>query len=148
MLYYYDLLKDLAKATTTSSHKVTVGWFSEWDKKRRISVEQLREILKQQGSPWAKELEDVVEKAAPKSKKHAEILEEVLEEIPQRLADPVDWNSINLSLQAAAQATRATAAIKHAESALSAIRTVRAERSAAIATENDDEEAIMLLLSA
>ncbi len=144
MLYYYDLLKDLVP-TAAATAKVRVGWFSDWDKKRRISVEQLREILREQGSPWAKELEDVVEKTAvPKSKKHAEILEEVLEEIPQRLADPVDWNSINLSLQAAAQATRATAAIKHAESALSAIRTVRAETAA----ENDDEEAIIMLLSA
>ncbi len=135
MYIYYGLIEELPQP-------VAVGSF--YDKpRRRIPIEQLREILKEQGSPWADELADtyrVAEKslATPKSKKHKRITENILEEIPERIADPVDWGPVVLSLQAAEKATRATSAIKHAEAALSAIRTARADE--------DDDEAMMLIL--
>jgi hypothetical protein len=123
-----------------------------WPSGRRITVERLREILKEQGSPWAKELADTVEATPlPKTPKLRKITEQVFEEIPKRIADPVDWHSINLSLQAAQAASRATLAIKHAEAALSALRAKRnaeeAEVRARQAAEDDDAEAMVHIMS-
>jgi hypothetical protein len=121
-------IPQLPAPTTTK----VVGWGGE---RRRIPVERLREILKAQGSPWADELADtyqVAEKSlASSKKKKRKALEEVLEKISELAADPVDWASVNLSLQAAIQATRATLALKHIQAALDALL--------------EDEEIILLM---
>lgn len=101
---------------------------------RRIPIERLREILKEQGNPWADELADVVEQAPAKRQ---EIIEPVVEKIVERAAAPADWSGVAVSLRAAVRATRTTAALRHAEIALSALR---AE------WEYDDEDAIALLV--
>ena len=120
----------------TSGAKTVVGWFDEWDRrqKRRIPVEQLREILKAQGSRWADELADTYQVAekrleSPKTKKHQQVLEEVLERVSERVAPPanvvaapLDWSPVIAAVRAAAEATRATLAIKKAEEALRALR--------------------------
>ncbi len=123
----------------SGAHRV-VGWAdSAVGRKRRIPVEQLREILKAQGSPWADQLADTVEAVEPKSAKHAEVLEEVVERVIQKASQPapiaVDWGPLVASVRASQEATRTTLAIKHAEAALRALQ----------AEEDDDEEAIMLL---
>ncbi len=102
-------------------------------KKHRIPVEQLREILRAQGNPWAEELVDVVE-APVRSPKHQEIVEKVVEKISEPIVASVDWGAVVASLQAAQAATRATLAIKHAETALSLFL-----------TDQDDEEVVLLL---
>ncbi len=133
-----------------------IGWLEEWDEpppppppppppRRYIKIEQLREILKAQGSPWAKELEDTyvkVQKKKPKSKKLKKVLEEALEEVSDRVQlevptakfPPTDWGPIIQSLQAAISAKRATLALKHAEAALNTL------------LDEDDAEAIIFLI--
>ncbi len=139
-VYYWPFSS--AAAPTPPTPTVVKGWIG---RPRRIPVEQLREILKEQGSPWADELADtyqVAEKrlATPKSKKHAEVLDEVLEQVVERVSQPapapIDWGPLIASVRASEAAARTTLAIKHAEAALRALQ----------AEEDDDEEAIVLMM--
>ncbi len=133
MLYHYDLLKDLVPTVippTPPPVKPKVGWGGVG--KRRIPVELLREILEEQGSPWAKELTETYQEAekslaTSKSPKQREVLNEVLETVSESVVAPIDWTPILASIRAAAEATRATLAIKHAEAALKALRAEQAE---------------------
>ncbi len=112
--------------------------------KRRIRVEELRELLKEQGNPWADELadalvavddglaEEVVRPVKKKKKKLVKIVEEIIEKVES--APTVDWGALVRSILAIPRATRATAAIKHAETALSLFY-----------ADPDDEEIILLL---
>ncbi len=143
-VYFHQYPPQLAP-TPPPTHP-RVGWSDVGRQRRRIPVEQLREILKAQGSPWADELADtyqVAEKrlASPKSKKHAEVLEEVIEHVARKVsqsaATAVDWGPLIESVRASETAKRTTAALKHAEAALSRLR---AE------AEDDDEEAIILMM--
>ncbi len=133
-VYYFPFSSDAAPTPPTPT--VVKGWIG---RPRRIPVERLREILKTQGSPWASELADAVEAVEPKSPKHAEVLEDVVEEVVKKVSQPtpapVDWGPLIASVRASEEATRTTLAIKHAEAALRALQ----------AEEDDDEEAIMLL---
>ncbi len=117
---------------------ICVGAAPAPGKQRRIPIERLREILESQGNPWAKELVDAVE-APPRSAKHREIVDEIIEEISKPIVPTVDWSSVAISLHAAQTATRSTLALKHAQAALEAFR-------AALRAEADDEEAILLLM--
>ncbi len=131
-VYFYQKPPVAAVIPPTPPTTRHVGWFAEWGKKRTIPIERLREILKEQGSPWAKELADAVE-APIRSPKHREVVEEVV----QRIARPepgVDWESVTRSLQAAAGATRATLAIKRINDALAALQ-LKAEQEARAAEE-------------
>ena len=114
--------------------KKVVGWGED---RRRIPVEQLRAILKAQGSRWADELGDayeVAEKKATKAPKRRKVIEEVLAAVSEKLSTPgVDWAAICVSLLALASATRETLARKHAERI-------------ALLLADDEEEAIVLLL--
>lgn len=108
--------------------------------RRRIPIEDLRAILRAQGNRWADELGEVyaaVEERIlkTKSKKHRKALEEAYAEVSVQINRPinVDWGLIISELYLAAEATRATAAIKHAERVLYLLR------------DNDDEEVILLL---
>lgn len=107
-----------------------VGW--------RIPLEQFREILRAQGSPWADELADTCEKLEKRKakkqgkKKLAEVFDEVLEEIAEHISTPVDWGPIVVSIQAALSATRTTLALKHAQIALNLLQ--------------EDDDAMILLL--
>ena len=113
-----------------------LGWFDGWDR-RRIPVEQLRAILKAQGSRWADELADAVEvaeKKAAKAPKRRKVIEEVLAAVSEKLSTPgVDWAAVCVSLLALASASRETLARKHAERI-------------ALLLADDEEEAIVLLL--
>ncbi len=135
-VYYWPFSSAAAPTPPVVAAK---GWIG---RPRRIPVERLREILKAQGSPWANELADtyqVAEKrlASPKiSKKHAEVLEKIVETVSQRAPEPVDWGPIIRSVRLANEAARTTAAIKHAEAALRALQD----------EEDDDEEAIVLMM--
>ena len=123
---------------TPASPTPKIGWFDQWDKRRRIPVEQLREILKAQGSRWADELGDayeVAEKKGAKAPRRRKVIEEVLADVSERIEKPgVDWGAICVSLLALASATRETLARKHAE------------RIALLLDDDDEEEAIVLLL--
>ena len=86
-------------ANGVTSILVKYGWFDEWDKKkyprRRIPVEQLYEILKAQGSPWAAEL------APDPVPTPVVVVEEPAEEVSEaeHAPDPIE-------LQARAEAAR------------------------------------------
>ncbi len=143
-VYYWPFSS--AAAPTPPPTTAPKGWYDGWDKKRRIPVEQLREILKSQGSPWADELADtyqVAEKrlASPKSKKHQEVVERVVERVAE-LAPVVemDWGPALEYLRAANESSRTTLAIKNFEAAL------RAMANKLQAEEDDDEEAVLLML--
>lgn len=136
-VYYWPFSSDAAPTPPTPT--VVKGWIGK--PRRTIPVERLREILEAQGSPWAKELADtveVVEKTPPKSPKHAEVMEEVIETVFQKAEQPLDWTWIIEKVRAANESARTTAAIKHAEAAL---RKLRAD------AEDDDEEAITLIMN-
>lgn len=126
-----------------------VGWFDEWDKKRRIPVEQLREILKAQGSSWADELGEAyeaVEKKIETSPKRRKVLEEALTDVSREVQTPqpgVDWAYICLHLVALANCSRETAARKHLEDTRLALQAYQAYWAA----EYDDEEALLLLMN-
>ncbi len=122
------LFSNFKYGTTLSD--IDLGVTQIGQRPRRIPIKHLREILKAQGSSWATELADTVEAIKPKAPKLRKVVDEVIEEIPERIADPIDWGAVTASLQAAQAATRATASLKHAEAALRAIRAVR----------DDDEE--------
>ena len=123
------------------------GWFDEWDRRqrRRIPVEQLRAILKAQGSSWADELGDAYEAAEVaviKKPKRRKIITAALEDVSSMVETPspgLDLGAITRSLNAIREAERATLARKHAENIRLAIQ-------AYWDAENDDEEALMLLL--
>ena len=137
-VYYWPFSSAAAPPPPPVTKKV--GWAG-----RRIPVEQLREILKAQGSPWADELADtyqVAEKrlAAPKSKKHQEVVERVIERVAELAPAPMDWGPALQFLHAANEATRTTLAIKNFEAAL------RAMEMKLQAEEDDDEEAVLLML--
>ncbi len=108
--------------------------------RRRIPVERLREILEAQQSPWAKELKDTYQQAeksiAVSKGRRQEVIDEVLDVVCERIAAPVDWGPVLASVRAATDATRATLAIKHAETALRALRA---------AYEDEDEDVTILM---
>ena len=116
--------------------KKVVGWGED---RRRIPVEQLRAILKAQGSRWADELGDAVEtveKRAANTPKRRKVIEEVLADVSYKIQEAkpgIDWGAICVSLLALASATRETLARKHAERI-------------ALLLADDEEEAIVLLL--
>ncbi len=146
MYYYYGLIEELPSGTAPP--KKIVGSFGAWEKKRRIPVELLREILREQGSPWAKELGDKYEEAetrlaSVKSSKHRRVLGEVLDGVSERVVKPVDWTPVVRSMDAALEAARTSLAIRHAEAAASAIRSLRRyEREQE--RELDDENVILM----
>ncbi len=111
----------------------TIGWLEPGRPRRRIPIEQFREILRAQGNPWADELADVVEKAPKRTKKYKKILDEIIEEIPELAIAAVDWDHVISAIRASAEATRATLALKHLQAALDLLK-----------SEWDDEEAIIL----
>lgn len=125
----------------TGGAKQVVGWFDQWDRRRRIPVEQLNAILAAQGrEPFpVTELEAKIEKA--KSPRLRKVVEEALEEVAVRAEEPYDWAPVVALFQAAARTTRTTAAIKNAEQIIPLLR----ERIALEARERDDEEAIVML---
>ena len=164
MYVYYGLIDELpggsvatgAGASTGSSAApgvgaglfagVTVvkGWDPAWDKpRRRITVEALREILKAQGSSWADELGDAVEVAEVaevKQPKRRKVIAAAIEHVSASVHDMGhDWGAVTRSLNAVATAQRETTARKHAEN-------IRLILQANLDAENDDEEALMLLL--
>ena len=131
-----------ANAFGPSGAKTIVGWFDGWDKRRRIPVERLNEILKAQGrEPFpVAELEAKVAKAqSPKLRK---VVEEALEEVAVRAEEPYDWTPVVTLFRAVTMATRTTAAIRNTERIIPLLR----ERMALEARERDDEEAIALLM--
>ncbi len=80
---YYWPFSSAAQPPAPSKPKV--GWFAEWDKKRRIPIEQLRAILKEQSSPWADELTDrIVKELEELPPEEEEAQEEVPKEAPAR----------------------------------------------------------------
>ena len=113
----------------------TIGAPAPGRHRRRIPLEQFREILKAQGNPWADELADVIEAAPKRTKKYKKILDEIVEEIPELAVNSVDWDAVVSSIRASAEATRATLALKHIQAALDALY-----------AEADDEEAILMSL--
>ncbi len=136
---------DCALVIIGSAGPVTAGTVAP-GKRRHIRVEELRELLREQGNPWADELadalvavddglaEEVLVKKKKKTKKLAKVFEEIIDEIPKSTVDSVNWGAVVASLLAAQAATRATPAIKHAETALSLFH-----------ADPDDEEIILLL---
>ncbi len=137
-VYYWPFSSAATPPTPPAvTHK---GWVG---RRRTIRVEQLREILKAQGSPWADELADTYQEAekrlaSPKiSEKHEEVIERVLRRVVELAPTPaMDWGPALRYLQVANTATRTTLAIKHAKAAL---RLLEEE-------EDDDEEAILLMM--
>ena len=126
MYAFYDLLKELPAGVARGAAGA-IGSFESPGKprkRRRIPIELFRQILREQGNPWADELEDTYQEtekrlASPKiSKKHKEVLEETLEAVSESVSAPVDWAGVISSLRAAQAATRTTLAIKHAQAAL------------------------------
>jgi len=138
--FFYQLVP--TSAVVPPPTKTIVGWFDQWDKRRRIPVERLNEILKAQGrEPFpVAELEEKVEKV--KSPRLRKVVEEALEEIAVRAEEPYDWTPVVTLFQAVTTATRTTASIRNAERIIPLLR----ERIAFEARERDDEEAITLLM--
>ena len=131
----------LASATSGSTTARVVGWFDGWDRRRRIPVEMLRAILKEQGSSWADELGDAYEAAEKKierAPRRRKLITAALEDVSVRIHElGHDWGHVAHSLNAVATAQRETAARKHAENIRIALQS----------WEDDDEEALMLLLA-
>ena len=137
---YYWPFSSASSPTPPPPTAPKVGWFAEWDKKRTIPVELLREILKAQGSPWADELAETVkavEQKPPKTKKHQRVIEQVVRRVVEYAPVPMDWGPALQFLQAANAEAQAAIAAKHAEDALRALKAARE------AAEREDEEAIM-----
>ncbi len=118
------------------------GWFKEFDKpRRRIPLELLREVLKEQGNPWADELEDAVVEVkktvrATKSKKLKKTLEEAFPILEERLSDCREWTYVIDMMNWAAQASRTTQQIKYAELLLDFLK-----------GEEEEEELVLLTYS-
>ncbi len=118
------------------------GWFKEFDKpRRRIPLELLREVLKEQGNPWADELEDAVVEVkktvrATKSKKLKKTLEEAFPILEERLSDYREWTYVIDMMNWAAQASRTTQQIKYAELLLDFLK-----------GEEEEEELVLLTYS-
>ena len=97
------------------------GWFGGWDKpRRRIPIELLREVLKEQGNPWAEEIGEAVEAVeviakTTKSPKLRKTLKTAIEHIEERASVPLGWDYPLDMLRIINRLSRTTQAIKYAE---------------------------------
>lgn len=98
-----------------------VGWFEGWDKpRRRIPLELLRDVLKEQGSPWGDELIEAIEAVqvvarTTKSKKLRKTLDTVVEKVQERASIQLGWDHPLDMLRIIARLSRTTQALKYAE---------------------------------
>ena len=97
------------------------GWFEGWDKpRRRIPLELLREVLREQGSPWGEELQEAVAAIqivarTTKSKKLRKTLDTVIEKVQERASIQLGWDHPLDMLRIIARLSRTTQALKYAE---------------------------------
>lgn len=128
-----------------------VGWFIEWNQRLRHDPEELERRLQAQRGFGLRKYEEMIaahsaaveaaqvsksEKRAAALTQAAEAAEELLENALGEAEFVPDFDRVIAELNAAVSATRATAAIKHAELAIRLARE----------WDEDEEEAIMLLL--